>query len=125
MKYAALINGADVAPISSTLGISAGIGVVSTRTLWLNLSHQLAPCFFLFSFRGRLQKNTTHRGSLWAILVAALVRGVSWGVRVVVGSDRELLEVCLQVGICLLLIGWRVSQRGGYYQRALCRPLNC
>lgn len=38
MKYAALISGADVAPISSTLGMWSGIGVVSTRTCWLNLS---------------------------------------------------------------------------------------
>ena len=37
MKYDALSSGADVVPISSTLGMSAGIGVVSTRTLWLKL----------------------------------------------------------------------------------------
>lgn len=38
MKNEALINGAEDAPISSTGGMCEGMGVGSTRTLWLNLS---------------------------------------------------------------------------------------
>ena len=37
MKNEALINGAELAPISFTFGISSGRGVVSMRTCWLNL----------------------------------------------------------------------------------------
>ena len=37
MKYAALSRGADEDPISGTLGIESGSGVVSMRTFWLNL----------------------------------------------------------------------------------------
>ena len=44
MKYDALANGADVVPISSTFGISEGMGVVSTRTCWLNLDKRAVSC---------------------------------------------------------------------------------
>ena len=37
MKYAALSNGAELAPSSATLGMLSGRGVVSMRTSWLNL----------------------------------------------------------------------------------------
>jgi hypothetical protein len=37
MKKEALRRGADVEPISSTFGMLAGMGVVSTRTCWLKL----------------------------------------------------------------------------------------
>ena len=37
MKYAALSKGAELAPISGTLGMESGRGVVSRRTFWLNL----------------------------------------------------------------------------------------
>ena len=37
MKKAALSSGADEAPTSSTLGTESGRGVVSMRTVWLNL----------------------------------------------------------------------------------------
>ena len=37
MKKAALRRGAELAPISSTLGIESGRGVVSIKTFWLKL----------------------------------------------------------------------------------------
>ena len=37
MKKEALMRGAELEPISGTLGISSGSGVVSMRTCWLNL----------------------------------------------------------------------------------------
>jgi hypothetical protein len=37
MKKLALIKGAEDAPISGTLGMLEGIGVVSMRTCWENL----------------------------------------------------------------------------------------
>lgn len=37
MKKLADNNGAELVPISVTGGISAGRGVVSTKTVWLNL----------------------------------------------------------------------------------------
>lgn len=37
IKKDALIRGADVTPISSTLGMCSGIGVVSMSTVWENL----------------------------------------------------------------------------------------
>ena len=37
MKKAALRRGADEEPISGTLGMESGSGVVSMRTFWLNL----------------------------------------------------------------------------------------
>ena len=38
MKKAALVSGAEVAPISRTLGMSSGTGAVSIKTCLLNLS---------------------------------------------------------------------------------------
>lgn len=37
MKKDALIKGAELEPISLTLGMSSGMGVVSMRTCWLKL----------------------------------------------------------------------------------------
>ena len=42
MKKEAESNGAELAPISCTLGMSSGSGVVSTRTCWLNLRGSLS-----------------------------------------------------------------------------------
>ena len=47
MKKEALISGAELAPISKTLGISSGKGVVSIRTSRSNLIQvSLAKVFF-------------------------------------------------------------------------------
>jgi len=43
MKKLALINGAELAPISFTGGMWSGRGVVSTRTDWLNLVQLALP----------------------------------------------------------------------------------
>lgn len=44
MKNAALVKGAELAPISLTFGMSSGRGVVSMRTCWLNLE-QLSEAY--------------------------------------------------------------------------------
>ena len=42
MKKLALIRGAEEAPISGTLGMFEGMGVVSMRTCWENLPEDVS-----------------------------------------------------------------------------------
>ena len=48
MKNDALRRGADVAPISWTDGICAGIGVVSKRTVWENLQIEISVAVLIW-----------------------------------------------------------------------------
>lgn len=61
MKKEAESRGAELAPISETLGMSSGRGVVSMRTCWLNLEN-------LSAGRCDITLYDTHLGCLADIL---------------------------------------------------------
>ena len=81
MKNDAESKGAEEAPISETLGMESGRGVVSRRTAWLNLWEILSDYYV-----GGIEELDTHRGCR---------------VDIVTGSRAQLLSLSM----------WRWEQR--------------